>query len=363
MWRFPQPRQRCTLFSTTLHLLSHSKSQAVRGVYPTRRENGFGQQRNRHHRCRKLLLRTNPRRCPPVASGGTGITSFGTGVATWLGTPSSANLAAAVTDETGSGALVFGTSPTFTTSLVAASSTMALLNTTATTVNAFGAATAVNIGAATGTLTVANTTLAAKAITASTTLGVTGATTLSSTLSLGGTVSGGGNQINNVIIGTSNPLAGSFTTVSATGSNTRYSLLSGGATTNADFGIGRTAIEHYLGIAGITNNYITGTAAGDLALNIGGTNKLLIGVSGSPVANISSTGLAVTGTLSATSTTTLAAITSTVTAANNLIVNRTDNGPAIVIQTNGVNKGLIGGSGANLIFQGQTVLVEQENFN
>jgi hypothetical protein len=48
----------------------------------------------------------------PVANGGTGITSFGTGVATWLGTPSSANLAAAVTDETGSGSLVFGTSPT-----------------------------------------------------------------------------------------------------------------------------------------------------------------------------------------------------------------------------------------------------------
>jgi hypothetical protein len=47
----------------------------------------------------------------PVASGGTGITSFGTGIATWLGTPSSANLAAAVTDETGSGSLVFGTAP------------------------------------------------------------------------------------------------------------------------------------------------------------------------------------------------------------------------------------------------------------
>jgi hypothetical protein len=51
----------------------------------------------------------------PVASGGTGITSFGSGVATWLGTPSSANLAAAVTDETGSGALVFATSPTLVT--------------------------------------------------------------------------------------------------------------------------------------------------------------------------------------------------------------------------------------------------------
>lgn len=46
------------------------------------------------------------------ASGGTGITSLGTGVATFLGTPSSANLAAAVTDETGTGSLVFAASPT-----------------------------------------------------------------------------------------------------------------------------------------------------------------------------------------------------------------------------------------------------------
>ena len=59
----------------------------------------------------------------PVANGGTGITSFGAGVATWLGTPSSANLAAAVTDETGSGALVFGISPTLTTPRLLGSST------------------------------------------------------------------------------------------------------------------------------------------------------------------------------------------------------------------------------------------------
>lgn len=48
----------------------------------------------------------------PVANGGTGISSLGSGVATFLGTPSSANLASAVTDETGSGSLVFGTGPT-----------------------------------------------------------------------------------------------------------------------------------------------------------------------------------------------------------------------------------------------------------
>lgn len=50
-----------------------------------------------------------------VADGGTGISSFGTGVATFLGTPSSANLAAALTDETGTGLAVFNDTPTLTT--------------------------------------------------------------------------------------------------------------------------------------------------------------------------------------------------------------------------------------------------------
>ena len=65
-----------------------------------------------------------------VAKGGTGITSFGTGVATFLGTPSSANLAAAVTDETGSGALVFGTSPTLVTPVLGTPSSATLTNAT-----------------------------------------------------------------------------------------------------------------------------------------------------------------------------------------------------------------------------------------
>jgi hypothetical protein len=55
-----------------------------------------------------------------VANGGTGITSFGTGIATFLGTPSSANLAAAVTDETGTGALVFANTPTLVTPVIGA---------------------------------------------------------------------------------------------------------------------------------------------------------------------------------------------------------------------------------------------------
>ncbi|NBU69992.1 MAG: hypothetical protein EBS53_00860 [Bacteroidetes bacterium] len=45
----------------------------------------------------------------------TGISGLGTGVAAFLGVPSSSNLALAVTDETGSGALVFANSPTLST--------------------------------------------------------------------------------------------------------------------------------------------------------------------------------------------------------------------------------------------------------
>jgi hypothetical protein len=44
----------------------------------------------------------------------TGVSGLGTNVATFLGTPSSANLAAALTDETGTGLAVFGTTPTLT---------------------------------------------------------------------------------------------------------------------------------------------------------------------------------------------------------------------------------------------------------
>ena len=54
----------------------------------------------------------------------TGLSGLGTGVATFLATPSSANLASAVTDETGSGALVFAASPTLTGTVSAAAATL-----------------------------------------------------------------------------------------------------------------------------------------------------------------------------------------------------------------------------------------------
>ena len=46
------------------------------------------------------------------ANGGTGFTAFGAGVSDWLQTPTSANLAAAITDETGTGSAVFADTPT-----------------------------------------------------------------------------------------------------------------------------------------------------------------------------------------------------------------------------------------------------------
>lgn len=53
----------------------------------------------------------------PISSG---VSGLGTGIATFLATPSSANLASALTDETGSGSVVFSVSPTFTGTIAAA---------------------------------------------------------------------------------------------------------------------------------------------------------------------------------------------------------------------------------------------------
>ena len=60
----------------------------------------------------------------------TGVSGLGTGVATFLGTPSSANLASAVSDETGSGALVFANSPTLVTPTLGTPASATLTNAT-----------------------------------------------------------------------------------------------------------------------------------------------------------------------------------------------------------------------------------------
>jgi hypothetical protein len=98
-----------------------------------------------------------------TVTGNTSITLPTSGTLAVTGNPlsqfastTSAQLAGVISDETGSGALVFGTSPAFTTSVTTGSTTFNVFNTNATTVNAFGAGTAVSIGAATGTTTIKN---------------------------------------------------------------------------------------------------------------------------------------------------------------------------------------------------------------
>ena len=60
----------------------------------------------------------------------TGVSGLGTGVATFLGTPSSANLIAAVADETGTGALVFASTPTLVTPILGTPTSGTLTNCT-----------------------------------------------------------------------------------------------------------------------------------------------------------------------------------------------------------------------------------------
>jgi len=129
---------------------------------------------------------------------------------------------------------------------------------------------------------------------------------------LGGTVAGGGNQINNVIIGTTTPLAGAFTTLSAS-SSTGGIIFGGGSTSNevvtitngVSGGSNGLAIQNNAsntsGISFPTNSsattaYVYMKADGRSST----TGFLKTYVNDAVVTNVTSTGLAVTGTLSAT---------------------------------------------------------------
>lgn len=74
----------------------------------------------------QLTLAGNTTVTPAVGS----ITGLGSGVATWLATPTSANLASAVSDETGTGALVFANSPTLVTPILGTPTSGTLTNCT-----------------------------------------------------------------------------------------------------------------------------------------------------------------------------------------------------------------------------------------
>jgi hypothetical protein len=215
----------------------------------------------------------------------TGIAVTGTGLSQFAST-SSSDLAGIMSDETGSGALVFGTSPNFTTSVTTGSTTFALLNTTATTINFGGAATAINMGASGGTVTIAGD-LVVNGTT--TTISSTTITVDDKNIELGSvaspndsTADGGGITI---LGGTSGDKTWTYDKSMMTGawsSNQNINLVSGKALLIN--GVQVLSASEYTGNAATTTTAtnVTGGAAGSLVYQSGSatTTTLGIGTSG-----------------------------------------------------------------------------------
>lgn len=202
----------------------------------------------------------------------TGVSGLGSNVATFLGTPSSANLASAVTDETGSGALVFATSPTLVTPALGTPTALVGTNitgtasgltagTVTTNANLTGAVTSVGNATSLGSFSSAN---LASALTDETGTGAAVFATSPTlvTPALGTPTSGvvtnltGTASINiNGTVGATTPAAGSFTTVAASGTIT----LSG---TGANIALG--------------SNYLSGDG-GDEGISVDSSGNVGIG--------------------------------------------------------------------------------------
>lgn len=183
----------------------------------------------------------------------TGISGLGTGVATFLNTPSSANLRAAVTDETGTGALVFANTPTFVSPILGAA--------TATSVNKM----AITAPATSSTLAVAD----GKTFTVSRSLTLTG--TDATTMTFPGTSATiartdaaqtftGDQTFNNAIIGAVQALSGAGA-VNLTQLTTAFtSTATGNALTLADGTIGQIKTIVYVAeAAGADTGILTPT--------------------------------------------------------------------------------------------------------
>ena len=223
----------------------------------------------------------------PIA---TGVANLGAGVATFLATPSSANLAAAVTGETGSGALVFGTSPTLVTPTLGVA--------VATSINKI----AITSPATSATLTIAD----SKTLTAnnSITLAGTDATTMtfpstSATIARADAAQTftGNQTFSNAIVGSIQSLSGPGAVNITTGTTAFTSTGAGDALTLADGAAGQFKTIIYVAEAGgadtgvlTPTNFgngttITFTNVGDsVVLQFIGTDWWRVSINGATVA-------------------------------------------------------------------------------
>ncbi len=162
----------------------------------------------------------------------------------------SAALSATLTDETGSGVAVFGTSPAITTSLTTGSASFDLLNTTATTVNFAGAATTLNVGiaGASGTLALMGGS------------GSTGCTVDGST----GNLTCSGNVATTATSGTQGWWSRSGTTIQSVTSGDSLTVSGSGAFTT---GTGTTTVNGTSVVLAGNSTVIDMTGTGTLSLN------------------------------------------------------------------------------------------------